>query len=67
LKKKEFNLKYILIKARNLLVNCMIIPFNSAKFKIESLKNYIELRVHPRLHFKKAQNYFLVEDRVAAI
>ena len=54
-------------KARNLLVNCMVIPFNSAKVQIESLENDIELRAHPRLHFKMVQNYFLVEDRVAAM
>lgn len=67
LKKKEFHFEQLLKKARNLLINCMVIPFNSAKVQIETLEADIELRAHPRLHFKMVQNYFLVEDRVAAL
>lgn len=67
LKKKEFHFEQLLKKARNLLVNCLVIPAESAKVQIESLESDLDLRAYPRLHFKMVQNYFLVEDRVSAM
>lgn len=67
LKKKEFHFEQLLKKARNLLVNSLVIPAESAKVQIESLEADLDLKAFPRLHFKMVQNYFLVEDRVSAM